>query len=67
LRKYALAGDAKAIEKEIELFDTLVERLGKVVVDAYGDASARTHTSADYNQARKCLKQLDSILEQLLP
>lgn len=57
---------AKPIEAEMELLETFMEQLSKVVGIGYDHASARTHTSATCEQAWKCLKQLDSILAQLL-
>jgi hypothetical protein len=58
--------DTGAINAEINLLNTLIDQLAHVVSGGYGHASARTHTVATRDQAWKCLKQLDSILAQLL-
>jgi hypothetical protein len=50
----------------MNLFDTLIEQLSNVAANGYSSASARTHNGATHEQAWKCLKQLDSILAQLL-
>jgi hypothetical protein len=55
-----------AVNQEMEHLDALTERLSRVVGSGYEHASARTHTVATRDQAWKCLKQLDSILAQLL-
>jgi hypothetical protein len=56
----------RLLEKEIALLDTLLEQLSASVALAYDHASSRTHTGATYEQAWRCLKQLDSVLAQLL-
>jgi hypothetical protein len=58
--------DTKAVNAEINLLETLIEQLARVVSSGYEHASTRTHTLATRDQAWKCLKQLDSILAQLL-
>jgi hypothetical protein len=57
---------AKALENDMGLFDTLTDQLARSVGEAYRHASGRTHAGATYEQAWRCLKQLDSILAQLL-
>lgn len=57
---------AKAIEAEIALLDALIDQLSRVVASGYSRASAQTHTVATREQAWRCLKQLDSILAQIL-
>jgi len=54
------------LEKEMEFLETLLEQLPASVKIAYDHASNRTHTGATYEQAWRCLKQLDSVLAQLL-
>jgi hypothetical protein len=58
---------ARALENEMDLLETLLDRLSRAVSEAYGHASRRTHDGATHDQAWRCLKQLDSILAQLLP
>jgi hypothetical protein len=58
--------DRKKLLNEIELFEALTEALKGFVRDAYEHASARTHLTADREAAWKCLKQMDSVLAQLL-
>jgi hypothetical protein len=58
---------AGTLENDLNLFDTLLKQLSKTVNEAYSHASSRTHISATYEQAWRCLKQLDSVLAQLLP
>lgn len=60
------ARNSGGILKDMNLFDTLNEQLANVVSEGYSHASARTHTVATREQAWRCLKQLDSILAQLL-
>jgi energy-coupling factor transporter ATP-binding protein EcfA2 len=57
---------AKGLQDQFSLFDALTERLGKTVSQAYSEASAKTHKTATRDQAWRCLKQLDSVLAQLL-
>lgn len=58
--------DVAPINADIDFLDTLISQLSRVVGEGYSHASARTHTVATRDQAWKCLKQLDSILAQLL-
>lgn len=58
---------ARAVENQMDLLDTLLDQLSRAVNEAYRHASSRTHLRATHDQAWRCLKQLDSILAQLLP
>jgi len=54
------------LAQEIELFETLAQQLGNSIVRGYGQASARTHKTAEKDDAWRCLKQLESVLAQIL-
>jgi hypothetical protein len=54
------------ILKEVALFETSLRQLGQVARMGYSQASGREKTSTDWEQAWCCLKQLDSVLAQLL-
>jgi len=60
------AGKSPEIESELGLFDILLDHLQKSAEKAYADASAKTHTFATDEEAWRCLKQMDSILAQLM-
>jgi hypothetical protein len=65
VRKRSISSSAK-MEQEIELFETLAQQLGGSAARGYGRASAKTHTTAERDDAWRCLKQLESILAQVL-
>jgi len=57
---------SSVIIAEIDILESLTEQLGHMVVRGYAEASALTHKLATGEQAWRCLKQMDSILAQLL-
>jgi hypothetical protein len=54
------------LQADIEMFEVQSQQLAKIVNISYSHASARTHTTASNEQAWRCLKQLDSVLAQIL-
>lgn len=56
----------KEIMSDYSLFETEVELLAKVVSSAYGTLSGMTHKTATRSRAYRALKQMDSILAQLV-
>lgn len=66
IRNRNKVGKAQNLNDEIDFLENLTDQLMRLVGKAYEHASARTHTVATDEQAWRCLKQLDSVLAQLL-
>jgi hypothetical protein len=58
--------DEKKLSNEIETLNAHIVSLSKLVSDSYQVASGKTHVVADEGASWRCLKQLDSVLAQLL-
>lgn len=57
---------SRNLPEHLALLETLAEQVGKGLTGTYSYASAKTHRTATRNQAWRCLKQLDSVLAQIL-